>query len=82
MNQNESFPLNFDPRRQLPWRAIFMAGILIGFRVIWLITPFQIMFWILIPFVGILGWLATYGWRAALRAVWFTISNILLEDLS
>jgi hypothetical protein len=39
---------------------------LILFTIFWLLIPSSAMYWLLLLGIGVLMWVATYGWRAAL----------------
>ena len=54
------------PRRlNIPKWAVVGAGLLL-FTLLWWLVPPTAMFWLLLPALGILGWVASFGWRAAL----------------
>lgn len=56
-------------RRRTPWRTwvTFASGL--AFTAFWWLLPQALTFWLLLPVILILTWLATYGWRVGLRIV-------------
>ena len=62
--------LNFErPARRLPYRAI-AVGVGLGiFTLIWRIIPDRTLYWFLLILIGVLVWVASYGWREALSAL-------------
>ncbi len=60
--------LQFDrPRRTIPGRAIWMAGLIVGLGLAWNVLPASAFFWLVLVLVVCLGWAASYGWRSSLR---------------
>jgi hypothetical protein len=39
------------------------------FTVLWWIIPVSALYWLLVPLIGGLAWMASYGWRQALAAL-------------
>lgn len=71
MNSSDFFNnLNFEDRRLSPTqRIIFVGSLLGGFALLWFSIGHGIVFWVLLLALGILGWVASYGWRQALSAL-------------
>jgi hypothetical protein len=68
MNGTDFSNLNFNrPRRTIPRRAIWMGGLLVGVGLAWNILPSGAFFWLALIVIIVLGWAASYGWRASLR---------------
>ena len=62
--------LRFERRRwNLPRRLIFVSIAIIVFTLLWKWLPQEILFWLLIPIMGVLTWMATYGWRQVLASL-------------
>jgi len=60
--------LNFNrPRRSIPGRAIWMAGLIVGLGLAWNILPASAFFWLVLVLVTALGWAASYGWRQSIQ---------------
>ena len=62
--------LNFAPRRRGTFRrplAIIIS--LIVFTVMWRYIPHDVLFWLMLPVIAVLVWLASYAWRTALNAL-------------
>ena len=58
--------LNFNlRRRRVPQRLLFVALCFVMFTVLWWIVPYNAIYWLLSPFLLILVWMASYGWRPA-----------------
>jgi hypothetical protein len=72
--------LNFGSKFRISQRTIFMALLQIGFAIIWRTAPIQIMFWILMPLICILGWMASFGWKIALREFRFWLEQLTREE--
>jgi len=62
--------LRFDKQpRRLPHRLIAVCLIMFFFTIFWRYVPHNALYWILLPILAILGWLATYSWRQALSSL-------------
>ncbi len=72
--------LFFERKPRIPKRTIFLAVLQIGFAVIWRLLPIQVLFWVLLPVICILGWAASFGWRTALREFRFWLDQITREE--
>ena len=68
MNGSDEYQnLDFSNRtRRLPFRLIAISLILILFTLLWRYVPHNTLFWILLPTLGVMGWMATFSWRQAL----------------
>ena len=80
MNKNSFEQLNFGSKFRLSQRTIFLALLQIGFAILWRTASAQLMFWILMLLICILGWMASYGWRIALREFRFWLEQITREE--
>ena len=80
MNKNGFEQLNFGSKFRISQRTIFLALLQIGFAILWRTTPVQVLFWLLMLLICILGWMASYGWRIALREFRFWLEQITRED--
>lgn len=58
--------LNFNaqPGRR-PARAVAVAVVSVIFTVSWWLIPHAALYWLLLPAVTLLGWMASFGWREA-----------------
>ncbi len=56
-------------RPSLSHRAIFVGGCTIVFTLLWWIVAPATLYWLLLIAIGLLGWMASYGWRQALAAL-------------
>ena len=80
MNKNGFEQLNFGSKFRISQRTIFLALLQIGFAILWRTTPAQVLFWVLMLLICILGWMASYGWRIALREFRFWREKITREE--
>lgn len=55
--------------RAVPRRLVLTGGVLIGFTLLWWIIPSSVLYWLLVPLIGLLAWMASYGWRQALAVL-------------
>jgi len=55
--------------RAVPRRLVLIGGVLIVFTSLWWIIPTSALYWLLLPLMGFLAWMASYGWRQALAAL-------------
>ena len=81
MDKDEYFTLDFSKKPRIALRALWLAGLIVGQLLLWLIVPRQILAWLMIPLIVFLGWLASYGWRPALRSFRFWLDLIIGEGL-
>ena len=59
--------LRFDRRIPVIPRSIIPLGItFVIFSGLWLLLPPAMLYWLLLPFMLVLVWLAGYGWRQGL----------------
>lgn len=70
MNQSEVYRnLRFERRPSTSLRRLLTVLLFIViFTLLWKYVPHTTLYWILIPILGILGWLSTYSWRQALSS--------------
>ena len=80
MDEQEYTYLDFSQPSRIPHRLIWTVGVVVTQIVLWLIIPDQLLRWLLIPLVGVLGWAASFGWRQALKAIRFWIDQMIEED--
>jgi hypothetical protein len=71
MNWSDNFKdLRFDRRIiTFPGRLIFTFIILVIFTICWHILPRILMYWFWFFALGIITWVASYGWHNALGAL-------------
>ena len=80
MNKNSFEQLNFGSKFRLSQRTIFLALLQIGFAILWRTASHQVLFWLLMLLICTLGWMASYGWRIALREFRFWLEQITREE--
>lgn len=67
---NDYHGLRFEQRaRPLPRRLITVAVVVSTFSLLWWTVPPNTLFWLLLPIVALLAWMASYGWRQAIAAL-------------
>ena len=68
MINNDSFQhLRFEDQRPSPARSfIFLGSVMGGFTLLWIFASQSTFFWLTLLSLGILGWVASFGWRQAL----------------
>jgi hypothetical protein len=71
MNQSNPFSnLHFGIRpRRVPAQVIALAAAFVALTLIWLIVPQSALYWLLLPIVLCLTWMASYAWRQAVSAL-------------
>lgn len=71
MSWSETNPnLRFErPPRSLSHRAIAVGVGLAIFTLLWILLPSSTLYWLLLFFLGVLVWVASYGWRQALSTL-------------
>ena len=66
-NFSEFQNLHFERRLSaIPRKLIVVVLVSIGFSALWLLLPSGAMYWLLLIFIAILSWIASFGWQAAL----------------
>ena len=66
----ESLNLRFERRRRaLPHWLIPVGLTLALFTLLWMLVPHSVLYWMLLPLLGVLAWVATYGWRQSLATL-------------
>ena len=77
MNWNELEKLELNrPLISIPARVLWIGGILAGFSLAWWLIPHGALFWLSLPVLALISWLASFGWRHALRALLNTIRQL------
>ena len=62
--------IQFDrPRRTVPRRLIPIGIGLVIFTLLWVFVPPRALYWLLLPLVTVLLWMASYSWRRVLTAI-------------
>jgi hypothetical protein len=62
--------LRFERQERLSGhRGYVILGCLALFTLLWLAVPHRVLYWLLLPVLALLLWIASYGWRRALVAV-------------
>ena len=71
MDRKESYTgLRFERRSEtFPRRLIPIGVALACFTLLWWLVPHSTLYWLLLPLVGLLTWVASYGWRSAAVAL-------------
>ena len=59
----ETTNLRFQTRRSVPYRVIAVGAILAIFILLWVVVANSVFYWLGLFLVGVLTWMATYGWR-------------------
>ena len=80
MNKNNFEQLSFGSKFRLSPRTILLALLQIGFAILWRTASPQILFWLLMLLICILGWMASYGWRIAMREFRYWLEQITREE--
>lgn len=79
MQQNDFRSLDFSQRPRIPQRLIWIVAAVAGHWLLWKIIPTILLIWIFSPMVAALGWMASYGWKEALRAFRFWLDQVIGE---
>ena len=58
------------------YRLIAVAVTLGVFTLLWVIMPFEGLYWLLLLLVGLSTWIATYGWRGATIALISALTHL------
>ena len=79
MNQPNPFrDLRFELRRpRLSPRVIPAAAAFVLFTVLWLAVPQAALYWLLLPFLLVLAWATSFGWRGALASLIEALHSLL-----
>jgi apolipoprotein N-acyltransferase len=79
MNEPFDFQhLNFSSRRHtFPVRLAILVGFFVATILFCVVIPPNIQFWLAIPVLMCLTWLATYGWRPGVNALINFLQNLL-----
>lgn len=76
-NSNAYRGLDFNlPSRKISPRIITVVSTLIIFSLIWWVIPHNILFWLLLPILGGLSWMASYGWRQGISILVRFLQNL------
>lgn len=60
-------------------RTTWVIGLVLGLILAWNIVPHSTLIWLLLPMIAALGWVASFGWRSAIKIVGRAINR--LENL-
>jgi hypothetical protein len=70
MNGTEYSGLRFDRRPARPrMRVIWIFLACLGFTLLWVFIPHNILFWFLLCVIAVFSWMTSYGWRRALADI-------------
>lgn len=63
--------LNFERQRSrsVPRGLIPYVLVLGLFTLLWVLVPTSVLYWLTLPVLAVLVWVASYGWRQALAAL-------------
>lgn len=81
MDKQEYLDLDFSKAPRIPHRLIWILGPVFLQVLLWQFLPGQIVRWLLFPLVIILGWVASFGWKEALRALRFWLDQVIGDKL-
>lgn len=56
-------------RPALPYRLIAIVVVGALFAVLWAVIPQVTLFWVLLPVILVITWLASFGWRTGLKTL-------------
>ena len=78
MNKSNAYHgLNFNlRRRRIPSRIITVAATMVIFTLIWWVIPHSTLFWLLLPILAGLSWMASYGWRQGISILVRFLQNL------
>lgn len=70
--------LKFDqtPRQRFLTRTTWVVGLVIGLVIAWNTIPHTTLIWLLIPVIAGLGWVASHGWRVAIKIIGRYINRV------
>jgi hypothetical protein len=69
--------LRLDRRIPAIPRTVVVLGIAgVVFSVIWAVVPAGALYWLLLPIVLVLVWLASFGWREGVSALIATLRRL------
>ncbi len=69
--------LRFERQRRAVSRRLMTVGVSLAlFTLLWLAVPPGTLYWLLLTAIGVTVWVASYGWRQALRRI-----HDLIHDL-
>lgn len=54
---------------RVPRRLAVVGIALVSFTLLWWVVPANTLYWLLLSLIGLLAWMASYGWRQALAVV-------------
>ena len=78
MNETPFRNLHFASRASAMPRRLLHVGIALAvFTILWLLVPSSALYWLLLPLVAVVVWVASYGWRKAL-----SVFHDLLHQIS
>lgn len=78
MNKSNAYHgLDFNlRRRRISPRIIIVVVTIILFSLIWWIIPPNTLFWLLLPIIVGLSWMASYGWRQGISILVRFLQNL------
>jgi uncharacterized membrane protein YccC len=78
MNKSNAYHgLDFNlPRRRISPRIITVVITIILFSLIWWVIPHYVLFWLLLPLLAGLSWMASYGWRQGISILVRFLQNL------
>jgi len=68
-NHNPFHHLRFERPMRLPIKPLVIGGALAAFTTAWWLMPHEVLFWLLLPTFAAMLWVASFGWRDAIRAL-------------
>ena len=80
MDKKDFIELDFSQRPRIPQRVFWVVGAMIAHWLLWQIIPSILFIWVLIPIVGFLAWMASFGWKEALRTLRFWLDQVIGEN--
>ena len=60
-------------------RLVSVGLALVIFTLLWVLVPHSTLYWLLLPLVMVLVWMASYGWRQALASLHELIHRLVQE---
>lgn len=77
MNKSIFSNLNFEPPRNIiPLRIVWVGALIIGASIVRVIFPPNAYFWLSLLVIIPVGWVASYGWREAVRVLSVFLNRI------
>ena len=60
-------------------RLVSVGLAVVIFTLLWVLVPHSTLYWLLLPLVMVLVWIASYGWRQALVSLHELIHRLVQE---